>query len=79
MKTAPPRYAPSNVEVDGAAIREQRKLAGLTLTMLSARAELTIGYLSQIERGAKPRVSPPAFHRIATALGLDPAKIRRIA
>ena len=80
MSKAPPSYAPSGVEVDGAAIRELRKRAGLTMTMLAHQVDLTLGYLSQIERGVKRTISPPAFRRIAAALELDdPGEIRRAA
>jgi transcriptional regulator with XRE-family HTH domain len=71
MTQAPTSYAPSGVEINGAAVREARKRAGMTLTMLAERVDLTVGYLSQIERGKKPTVSPPAFVRIAGALQLD--------
>ncbi|WP_080636009.1 helix-turn-helix domain-containing protein [Salinispora mooreana] len=79
MTRATPNYAPSGVEIDGAALRERRKLAGLTLTILAERAGLSLGYLSQIERGIKPTVSPPLFRRLADALDLeaDPSQLRR--
>ncbi|MDE2837086.1 MAG: helix-turn-helix transcriptional regulator [Chloroflexota bacterium] len=45
-----------------------RKHQGLTLTALSAKAGLAIGYLSDIERGRKAG-SASALSRIASALG----------
>ena len=76
MTQAPPS-APPAVEIDGAAVREARKQAGMTITMLAGRVGLTVGYLSQIERGTKPRMSPPAYLRLVEALQIDdPNQIR---
>lgn len=36
----------------------------------AARCEISWGYLSQIELGHRPTVSPPVFVRICDALGL---------
>ncbi len=53
----------------GAAIRERRQAAGLSLAALAAATGLTKGYLSKVERGAgQPSIG--TVFRIAEALGL---------
>lgn len=53
----------------GREIRTLRKAKGLTLAALSERTGLSLGYLSQVERGAS-MPSVKAFNDIATALGV---------
>lgn len=53
----------------GADIREARKARGLTLQQLSSATNLSVGHLSEIERGlASPSVI--ALHDIAGAIGI---------
>ncbi|MFT3987869.1 helix-turn-helix domain-containing protein [Aestuariivirga sp.] len=53
----------------GSEIRELRKARRLTIKTLSERIGVSVGYLSEIERGlASPNVK--ALHDIATALGV---------
>jgi DNA-binding response OmpR family regulator len=53
----------------GRAIRDQRKLAGLTLAELARRADVSTGYLSQIELGhGAPTIEK--LYRISLALGI---------
>lgn len=59
-----------NVPVNGDAIRARRIELGETITSLAPKIPLSVGYLSQIERGRRPRVSPPRFHLLVAALGL---------
>lgn len=61
---------PASVPVRGAEIRKRRKLKGHTLTQFAARCGITFQYLSQIERGSRPRVSPPVFAAICDSLGI---------
>lgn len=54
-------------------IREFRKKAGLTLGQLAERVDMSIPYLSQIERGANDkRPSTVVLSKIATALRVSP-------
>lgn len=53
----------------GNAIRERRKGQGLTLAQLARRANVSLGYLSQIELG-KNSASIETLYRIALALGV---------
>jgi transcriptional regulator with XRE-family HTH domain len=54
----------------GARIRTLRKEAGLSLTALAERADVSKGYLWTLERGeTKTRPSGETLHRIAKALG----------
>lgn len=65
MPKPPPH---SSVEVDGAAIRRARQDLGQTITSFAPQVPMSVGYLSQIERGNK-RMSPPAFLNLVRALG----------
>lgn len=56
-------------ETLGATIREKRKAQGMTLAQMSARAEVSLGYLSQIELG-KNSASIETLYRICLALGM---------
>jgi transcriptional regulator with XRE-family HTH domain len=53
-----------------AAVRSQRKRAGLTLDQLAKRCHMTKGYLSKLERNSQP---PPlsTLQTIAQALGVE--------
>lgn len=77
MTNTSPMVLPSGVEVDGNAIRELRKQLGFTITGLAPRVPMSIGYLSQIERGTRKVVSPPKFRELVSALGIasTPEKI----
>lgn len=67
METLPP--APLDRSV-GALIRERRKAARIPLQALAARTGLSIGYLSQIERGISS-ASMRAMATIADGIGVD--------
>jgi DNA-binding response OmpR family regulator len=53
----------------GSAIRERRKALGLTLSNMSDRTAVSLGYLSQIELG-KNSASIETLYRICLALGM---------
>jgi len=53
----------------GAAIRERRKALGLTLSNMSDRTQVSLGYLSQIELG-KNSASIETLYLICLALGM---------
>lgn len=63
--------APAGVAIDGAQVRELRKLAGKTVTQLAAQLGISIQYLSMIERGDRASVSSPVFARICDGLGVE--------
>ncbi len=56
-------------EALGAAIRERRKALGFTLSNMSERTGVSLGYLSQIELG-KNSASIETLYRICLALGM---------
>lgn len=61
----------------GAWLREQRKLARMTLGQLGQACGISEGYVSKIESGAR-RPSAEVVVRIAQALGMSaPAVLRR--
>lgn len=58
-----------SMPTNGVAVRYHRQVAGLTLTALAAKAEVSVSYLSKIENGTNAR--PPVLKRIADVLGLS--------
>lgn len=58
----------------GAAIRERRKAMGLTLSNMSDRTGVSLGYLSQIELG-KNSASIETLYRICLALGMKMSEL----
>lgn len=69
----PKPIAPSGVEVHCEKLREMRKQRGEGLEEFATRAGISFGYLSAIERGRRPTVSPPVFARLCDALEIDKA------
>jgi DNA-binding NtrC family response regulator len=61
-------------EALGNAIRERRKGQGLTLAQLAQRANVSLGYLSQIELG-KNSASIETLYRISLGLGIKMADL----
>ncbi len=61
-------------ELLGSAIRERRKAQGLTLAELARRADVSLGYLSQIELG-KNSASIETLYRISLGLGVKLAEL----
>jgi transcriptional regulator with XRE-family HTH domain len=53
----------------GAAIRDRRKSLGFTLSTMSEKTGVSLGYLSQIELG-KNSASIETLYRICLALGI---------
>jgi len=65
-KLATERPQPTNEQI-GDSIRRRRKALGKTLVQIGKETELTVGFMSQVERGiCAPSLS--SFMRIATAL-----------
>jgi DNA-binding response OmpR family regulator len=58
----------------GAAIRERRKALGFTLSNMSERTNVSLGYLSQIELG-KNSASIETLYRICLALGIKMSEL----
>ena len=58
----------------GAAIRERRKAQSLTLAQMAERANVSLGYLSQIELG-KNSASIETLYRISLGLGVRMADL----
>lgn len=77
MADGSPNTQPAGVEVDGNAVRELRKDLGYTLVQFAPKVAVSWGYLSQIERGWRKRVSPPVFLRLVSALETYPDRIKR--
>lgn len=68
-----------NVPVDGDAVRARRIELGETIVSFAPKIPMSVGYLSQIERGRRQRVSPPRFQQLATALGVEPDVLKAAA
>lgn len=61
---------PAGVAIDGAKVRQARKLRGKSLVAFAPSCGITFQYLSQIERGDRRTVSPKTFVKICDALGI---------
>jgi len=59
----------------GAMIRRLRKEKGWTQAKLAARAEVTQGYIAQLEAGTRQRLSLEVADRLARALGVGVADL----
>lgn len=77
MKTTLLREVPLLREVLGAALREQRFAQGRTLREVSSAARVSLGYLSEIERGQK-EASSELILSICAALNLPQSDLMRI-
>ena len=63
----------------GESLREARAAGGLTLREVSARAQVSLGYLSELERGRK-EASSELLNSICAALGVSlPSLLRQVA
>ncbi|MFK0182498.1 helix-turn-helix domain-containing protein [Streptomyces xanthochromogenes] len=60
--------APTTLQVDGAALRERRKAAGVDLSELAESAGISRRYLSHLENGTRTRMSPARHTRLFKAL-----------
>lgn len=58
-------------EIDGARLRELRKISGMSVTDAAKKIGIATAYLSQIERGDRRTVSPATFGRICDAMGIE--------
>ena len=59
----------------GERVRQRRDEMNITATELAKRAEVTKGYVSQIENGLVPRPSADVLYRLASALGTTVADL----
>lgn len=66
-------------EIDGDRIRELRQQSGLSVTGLARLIGITPQYLSQIERGHRPTVSPQMFNKIRVAMGVSEDESLQVA
>lgn len=65
------KTANANVEIDGAALRELRKLSGYSITALAGKIGCSFQYLSQLETDPDRACSPGLYARICKALRLS--------
>jgi len=71
------RPEPDNQQI-GQSIRRRRKALGKTLVQIAAETELTIGFISQVERGiCAPSLS--SFMRIATSLNTSVEQLLNVS
>ncbi|MFG3510195.1 helix-turn-helix domain-containing protein [Streptomyces sp. NPDC047821] len=65
--------------VNGAAIRIRRMQLGLNLAECAAQAGISRAYLAQLELGHRRNPRPPTYHRLCTALRIEPSDHRLLA
>lgn len=56
-------------------IQQLREAKGMTQRDLAKKAEVTAGYIAQLETGRKKNPSVPVLRRIARALAVDVADL----
>ena len=72
----------TRININGYALREMRKLAGITTTQLVREVSDANGkgfdrsFLNRIENGQRTVVNPDTFARIVRALGIDRRALR---
>lgn len=59
----------------GQVLRDERQAQGLTLRKVSGRARVALGYLSEIERGAKELSSELLDNLAVLGLGVDASEM----
>lgn len=64
-----------HLATDGAKIRRERQLAGLTIRSLAHKTGISESRLSTIENGRGGSLRPPALKAVADALGLTVADL----
>lgn len=65
--------------VNGAAIRTRRMELGMKIAECAAKAGISRAYLDQLELGHRRHPSPPTYHRLRTALRIEPTDRRLLA
>ena len=60
---------PTTFSVNGQAIRELRKAAGVETSQMAELARISRRYLSHLENGTRTRMRPAPYARLRTALG----------
>ncbi|MFC5802739.1 helix-turn-helix domain-containing protein [Streptomyces formicae] len=70
---------PTTYLVNGAAIRTRRKDLGMDLAECAATAHISRAYLNQLELGLRRHMKPPTYHRLRTALRIEPPDRRLLA
>lgn len=65
------------MDINGATLEAIRKLNGYGLKELSAASGVSQSYICEIERGRKVKVRPPTVKKLADALGVPIAALRR--
>lgn len=77
QQTHPAAGRGSRIDINGYALREMRKLAGITTAQLVREVANDDGkgfdrsFLNRIENGQRTVVNPDTFARIVRALGID--------
>lgn len=74
MATKKTEKEPTLAEAFGVVVRAFREKAGLTQDKLAYHAEITPGYMSQIERGKK-NATLPILWNLARALEIKPSDL----
>ncbi len=64
-------------EINGSRLRELREEQYLSLTMLEERSGVSRETILAIEQGSRPRVHASTLHKLAGALGVQPAALAK--
>ncbi|UOB09144.1 helix-turn-helix domain-containing protein [Streptomyces sp. HP-A2021] len=70
-------HQPPTFEVDGEAIREERKQAGLKRAELAELVGVTPRYIAHLENGTRRRMRRPPYFALRAALHATDERLRR--
>ncbi len=70
-------HQPTTFEVDGDAIREERKRAGMSRAELAEQVGVTPRYVAHLENGTRTRMRKPPYFALRTALKASDERLRR--
>jgi transcriptional regulator with XRE-family HTH domain len=68
-------HQPPTFEVNGDAIRTERKQAGLEISELADRAGISRRYLSHLENGTRRHMRPRRYTALRTALNVTNGRL----
>jgi transcriptional regulator with XRE-family HTH domain len=69
-------HQPTTFEVDGDAIREERKRAGLRRSELAELVGVTSRYIAHLENGTRRHMRRPPYFALRTALKATDERLR---
>lgn len=63
--------SPDSIAINGAALRHIRRITGVGVNVLAGEIGVSAPFISMIESGRRPRVSPEVFASLCSALLIE--------